>query len=163
MLQSKPKQQYKAEQKELCRVHGTQWQGKPIKNYDDNFIFTQDNGLQMHLSTPTHKFRELIEYYNMSVTDEADKLPVIKLHDLRHTSASLLIASGYVDIETIARRLGHSDISMTLNRYGHALPSQDAKAVHALENMLNMDEKPAATPTVPNSEPAQSGTAYMPA
>lgn len=135
--------EWKEEQKKQCQLMGTYWKGYRGKDYDNNFIFIQDDGQQMHLSTPTHKFREILNYYNASVTDPADKLPLIKLHDLRHTSASLMIASGFVDVETIARRMGHSDVKMTLNRYGHALPSQDEKAAFALASLLSA---PAAGP-----------------
>lgn len=134
--------QWKEEQMQLCDLHGSAWQGYRDEEYDNNFIFIQDDGKQMNLHTPLHKFREILQYYNDSVSDPEDKLPVITFHDLRHTSASIMIASGMVDIETIARRLGHSDVSMTLNRYGHALPSQDEKAMQALDIMLSEDPEP---------------------
>ena len=73
----------------------------------------------------------------------------ITLHDLRHTSASLLIANN-VDIETIARRLGHSNVAITLNRYGHALPSQEEKAVHALQTMLSIQPEKADSTQIKN-------------
>lgn len=131
---------WKEEQKQICAALGTAWQGFTGEDYDQNFIFIQNDGQQMNLDTPLHKFRDILTYHNDSVSDPEEKLPIITLHDLRHTSASLMIASGYVDIETIARRLGHADVKMTLNRYGHALPSQDEKAAAALESMLSMDE-----------------------
>lgn len=132
---------WKEEQKQICASHGTAWCGYSGEEYDQNFIFIQNDGQQMNLDTPLHKFRDILTLHNSSVSDPEDRLPVITLHDLRHTSASLMIASGYVDIETIARRLGHADVKMTLNRYGHALPSQDEKAALALESMLSMDEQ----------------------
>ena len=141
--------EWKEEQCRQCDILGTAWRGFRGADYDNNFVFITEDGQQMNLFTPTHKFKEILEYYNNAVSDPAEKLPEIRFHDLRHTSASLLIASGYVDIETIARRLGHSDISMTLNRYGHALPSQDEKARLALDVMLSEDpaqEVPAAVP-----------------
>ena len=139
--------QWKEEEKRICEDHGSAWKGSPLEDFDKNFIFIQNDGAQMHLSTPTHKFAEILGYYNDSVSDPEDQLPVIKLHDLRHTSASLMISSGYVDIETIARRMGHSDVKMTLNRYGHALPSQDEKAALALEISLDLTEKKTDLPT----------------
>lgn len=132
--------EWKEEQKELCRKHGNKWQGSAINNFDDNYIFIQENGSQMHLSTPTHKFREILEYYNKTVSTNEEKLPIIKFHDLRHTCATILYAQG-MDIETISKRLGHSNVAMTLNRYGHALPSQEKRAVTILENMLNIENE----------------------
>lgn len=49
-------------------------------------------------------------------------LPEIRFHDLRHTHASLLIAAG-VHPKAIQARLGHSSITMTMDRYGHLMPS----------------------------------------
>ncbi len=144
--------EWKAEQMNHAAEMGDAWQGLTGDQYDDNFIFIQDNGKQMDLFTPTHKFKEIISYFNASVSDPKDRLPEITFHDLRHTSASLMIASGFIDIETIARRLGHSDVSMTLNRYGHALPSQDEKAVLALESMLTPTQA-AAPDIIPVSVP----------
>jgi integrase len=46
------------------------------------------------------------------------ELPDIRFHDLRHTYAALSIAAG-VDIFTLSRRMGHSTISVTADRYGH--------------------------------------------
>jgi integrase len=46
------------------------------------------------------------------------KLPEIRLHDLRHTFASLLIAQG-AHPKLISEQLGHAGIQLTLDRYGH--------------------------------------------
>lgn len=51
----------------------------------------------------------------------------IKLHDLRHTHATILVLSG-TDFKTISNRLGHTDIKITLNRYSHVLKEMDLKA-----------------------------------
>jgi integrase len=55
----------------------------------------------------------------------------VRLHDLRHTHASWLIARG-IDVVTISRRLGHESITTTIDRYGHLLPDQDAGAAAAV-------------------------------
>ena len=73
--------------------------------------------------------------YNKNCEKEENRLPLIRLHDLRHTSATLLLSND-VDIETVSRRLGHSKASVTLDIYGHALPENDRKAANALEKML---------------------------
>lgn len=54
-------------------------------------------------------------------------LPHIKFHDLRHTHATLLLSEG-VDVKTIQKRLGHSNISTTLNTYAHVVEELDLKA-----------------------------------
>lgn len=149
---------WKKEQRALCMKMGTAWKGhrdriedgKQTDSFEDNTVFIRlDSGLPLHLSTPGHKFSEIIELYNTSCENEAekmdnetdkrkrlaDKLPKIRLHDLRHTGATLLLGEN-TDIETVSRRLGHSKASVTLDIYGHALPENDKKASDALEAMF---------------------------
>jgi len=57
------------------------------------------------------------------------------LRDLRHTSASLLLAAT-VNARLISARLGHSTVAFTLDTYAHLLPDADAEAVEALVTML---------------------------
>lgn len=110
------------------------WNGYRGADYDKNFVFTQKNGEAMNLSTPYIRFHEAIENYNQTAS-EADQLPVIRLHDLRHTSATLLLSEG-VDIRTVANRLGHSQTSTTLNVYAHALPAADEQAAKVLSEKI---------------------------
>ena len=65
---------------------------------------------------------------------DAVDLPRIRIHDFRHSHASLLINNG-ANIQVVAKRLGHSDIEMTLNTYSHMYQSEEDKAV-ALINSL---------------------------
>lgn len=62
-------------------------------------------------------------------------LPVINFHGLRHTNASLLVAQN-IDIAVVSARLGHAQISTTLDFYVHPLLSHNRKAGYALENLL---------------------------
>ena len=59
-------------------------------------------------------------------------LPYIKFHDLRHTHASLLLYKG-IDLKTISKRLGHSNIGTTMNIYTHVMRELDTKASEAIE------------------------------
>jgi integrase len=61
------------------------------------------------------------------------QLPDIRFHDTRHTYAALSIAAG-IDIYTLSRRMGHSSIRVTADRYGHlyAGHTQDADALDRL-------------------------------
>ncbi len=127
--------EWKKEQQEVCFKMGSLWEGKRGINYNDNYIFTRDNGLPIDVDTPTHKFREILDIYNNTVEDEKDRLPLIRLHDLRHTSATLLLAEN-VDIKTVSKRLGHEKTSTTLDIYGHALQSMDRKASDTLERLF---------------------------
>ena len=134
---------WKMEQMALCGKLGTAWLGHrnmkkadgTMDSFEKNTIFIQeDNGLPVDLSTPGHKFNEILTYYNAACREE-DKLPRIRLHDLRHTGATLLLGWG-VDIETVSRRLGHSKTSVTLDIYGHALPENDRKAADLMAEKL---------------------------
>ena len=53
-------------------------------------------------------------------------LPPVALHGLRHTHASLLLATG---TSTNADRLGHASAGFTLSTYGHSMPGRQADAV----------------------------------
>lgn len=128
--------EWKLKQMELSFSMGKSWKGKTGKNFDDNFIFIQlENGLRMDVDTPTHRFKKAIENYNATCKKEEDKLPLIHLHDLRHTSATLLLANK-VDIETVSHRLGHSKPSITLDVYGHWMKETDRTASDTLENLF---------------------------
>lgn len=85
--------------------------------------------------TPTLTFKKVINQYNKTVTNEKDKLPLIPLHGLRHTSATLLISEN-VDVKTVSSRLGHAQTSTTMDIYAHALKQMDEKASNALEDVF---------------------------
>ena len=59
-------------------------------------------------------------------------LPHIRLHDLRHTNATLLIANG-VSARVVQHRLGHADVSTTLQRYVHVQPAMDEDAADKID------------------------------
>ena len=89
-------------------------------------MFTQKNGKRQHPDTISKWFREFLADNN---------LPAIRFHDLRHTGASLLIASGE-DIETLKERLGHSKASITMDVYGHAYKKKDRQAAERLDGLF---------------------------
>jgi integrase len=57
-------------------------------------------------------------------------LPPIRLHDLRHSAATWLIAQG-MPIKAVSETLGHADVATTLRWYGHVLPTMQQQIVHA--------------------------------
>ena len=59
----------------------------------------------------------------------------IRFHDLRHTYAPLLIASGE-DIVRVSRLLGHSSPTVTLNVYAHMLPTEHYQAAERLADLV---------------------------
>jgi len=71
-------------------------------------------------------------------------LPNIRFHDLRHTSASLLLAAG-VHPKVVQERLGHSQIAITMDTYSHVMPTMQPEAATKLGNMLTPQPAKAAT------------------
>jgi integrase len=66
---------------------------------------------------------------------KAAKLAPITLHECRHTFASLMIAAG-VNAKALSTYMGHSTISITLDRYGHLMPGNEAEAADLLDAYL---------------------------
>jgi integrase len=69
-----------------------------------------------------------------AVQDRAD-LPWLRLHDLRHACATLLLASG-ASPRVVMQVLGHSQISLTMNTYAHVLHEVERDAMDALGRLL---------------------------
>jgi integrase/predicted RNA-binding Zn-ribbon protein involved in translation (DUF1610 family) len=64
-------------------------------------------------------------------------LPVIPLHGLRHTYATLALSSG-VNPRIVSGRLGHSTVALTLDIYSHVLPQQDQDAADKIAALLEI-------------------------
>ena len=73
------------------------------------------------------------------------KLPSIRLHDLRHSNATAMIAAG-INAKVVQHRLGHANVSITLNTYTHVLPEMDQEAADKLNNALFPSTQPIAGP-----------------
>lgn len=63
-------------------------------------------------------------------------LPHMRFHDLRHTSASLLLESN-VHPKVVSERLGHSQIGITMDLYSHLLPGMDREAANTLDRSFD--------------------------
>lgn len=89
------------------------------------FVFTNTRGNSISVDNFLHRY-----WYKLC---KAANLPDgFTFHGLRHTHATCLLQSG-VNVKVVSERLGHSDVSMTMRVYAHALPSMQAEAVKALE------------------------------
>jgi site-specific recombinase XerD len=62
-------------------------------------------------------------------------LPGIRFHDLRHSSATMLLSIG-VHPKVVQELLGHSQISMTMDIYSHVLPTMQQEAISKLNIVL---------------------------
>lgn len=74
-------------------------------------------------------------------------VPVIRLHDVRHTHGTLLIAAG-VPVKMVSERLGHATPVFTIDTYQHVLPGMQADAARVFEQLV----VPSLLPTAQTSE-----------
>jgi integrase len=81
------------------------------------------------------------------------KLTPVDLHTCRHTCASFLIAAG-VNVKAVQAFMGHANISVTLDLYGHLLPGSEAAAATLLEAFLARSAGGTVPPTVPQEADA---------
>jgi len=99
---------------------GGRWQ-------DHGFVFTSAVGTPLDPRNVTRQFKALLRAAN---------LPNIRLHDLRHSCATLLLAQG-VNPRVVMETLGHSQVSLTLNTYSHVLPALQEDAASKMNAMLS--------------------------
>jgi integrase len=111
-------------------VAGPRWQ----EQGGGGFVFPSGVGTPLGYRNMVREYDELLE---------AAGVPHTRFHNLRHTCASFLLASG-ADMRTIMAVLGHSQISLTANTYTHVLPAVLDDAAAKLEALLT-GAPPAAT------------------
>ena len=112
----------------------------------DAFVFTMKNGQPLRHNLVYNRY-----FKRAALGDPKRKIPPalpaekrgLRFHDLRHTCASLSIAAG-AHPKLISARLGHSTVSMTLDRYGHLFPSMEEALGEALDAAF-MTPAPAGT------------------
>jgi len=93
---------------------------------DGGYVFTDELGKPYSPDFVSKRFEDLVE---------VSGLPRIRLHDLRHTACSLMLAAG-VQPKVVQELAGHSNISITLGIYGHTTPSMGRQAGEALSASL---------------------------
>jgi integrase len=97
-------------------------------NYENlDLVFASEAG------TPIQP-KNLIDRHFKPLLKKAE-VPDIRLYDLRHTTASLLLSAGE-NPKVVSERLGHASIVLTLDTYSHVLPTMQAAATKKLEYML---------------------------
>lgn len=100
---------------------------------DDDLVFSQVNGSPLLPNTVTHAWIKLVRHVG---------LKPIRLHDARHTHASLMLKQG-THPKIVQERLGHSSIQITLDTYSHVAPGlQEAAAVRFDEAFTTKYNKP---------------------
>ncbi|HMH46479.1 MAG TPA: tyrosine-type recombinase/integrase, partial [Solirubrobacteraceae bacterium] len=78
---------------------------------------------------------------------ETAQVERITMHEARHTFASLMIAAG-VNAKALSTYMGHANISITLDLYGHLMPGNEAEAAGLLDAYLTSASDTAETPAV---------------
>jgi integrase len=78
---------------------------------DHDLVFTRENGEPLHPERVTKRFLQLVD---------AAGVRKVRLHDLRHGQASLMLAAG-VPLAVVSKRLGHSGVGITSDTYSHLL------------------------------------------
>ncbi len=62
-------------------------------------------------------------------------LPRIRLHDLRHSHASIALSAGAA-VKVVSERLGHQDPAFTLKQYVHVIPGMQAEAAAVIARLV---------------------------
>ncbi|MFH5836714.1 tyrosine recombinase XerC [Proteiniclasticum sp. C24MP] len=116
---------------------------------ESDYVFTQDDGTIIFPDTISKWFSKFISSHNSSIEqgsilEEKKKkkllLPKVSFHGLRHTNATLLMSQN-IDLATVSKRLGHANITTTLNIYTHTLEKLDQTASDSLESLFSKDKK----------------------
>ncbi len=97
---------------------------------DGNFVYQQIDGKPYDPEYVTRNFNRIINKISKELN-----INKIRFHDLRHTHATLLLKAG-VNPKIVSERLGHSNISITLDTYTHVLPDMQKEAAEKLNNLL---------------------------
>lgn len=132
-------EEYREFYEEQKRGFGEKWQG-------DGSLFIQTGGKRMGPTTAYQYFVKHLERYNRWVADcpgEAgamgfSALPVIPLHGLRHSCATLL---NYLDVNIvdISKYLGHASCSTTMNIYAHSFEAQKSEVHSRLNDFIRQN------------------------
>jgi Site-specific recombinase XerD len=78
---------------------------------------------------------ETITKANIENVEDKPLLKTIRLYDLRHAYATLLLSKG-VNPKVVSERLGHSSIALTLDIYSHVLPDMQNEVTGIMENLM---------------------------
>ena len=97
-----------------------------VRQTDDMYVVAQADGQPLKPNSLTHEFVRFV-----GATD----LPKVRFHDLRHSHATHLLASG-VHPKVAQERLGHATVAITLDLYSHVLPGIQADAASRVDEAL---------------------------
>lgn len=113
--------------REHCEKQGQERRSSGDVWQDRNLVFSGLNGRYWAPESMGYQFRKLLV--------EAG-LPRMRFHDLRHSAASILLAMG-VHPKVVQELLGHSTITVTMDRYSHLFPSMQNEARNKMDDAFN--------------------------
>lgn len=116
---------HRRRQNEVKLRVGTLWE-------EHDLVFPNTRGKYQDVSHTSSRFHTLLEQA---------ELPHIRIHDLRHSAASLLILVLHIPPKLVQEMLGHSTLGMTLDVYTHTDKSQQRKMMDALDGFLGSNEE----------------------
>jgi integrase len=93
---------------------------------ESGLVFTREDGSLIHPDRFTQLFNKYVKHSG---------LPRIRLHDIRHTYATLALKAG-VPSKTVSDRLGHATVAFTLDVYAHAIPEFDEEAADKVASLI---------------------------
>jgi integrase len=93
---------------------------------DQDLVVCQLDGTPIHRKTISYQFGKAVR---------AAKLAAIRLHDLRHTHATLALKAG-IHPRIVQERLGHANVSITLDTYSHVDLDMQAAAAHQVAALI---------------------------
>jgi integrase len=97
-----------------------------VRLTDEHHVVAREDGHPIQPRSLSHGFTKFMRRH---------KLPQIRLHDLRHTHATHMLAAG-VHPKIAQERLGHSSVGVTIDLYSHVLPGMQAEAVGRVDAVL---------------------------
>ena len=116
--------EHRTEVHELRRFVGDRWQ-------DQGLVFPSQVGTPLEERNVLRRFQKICQSIG---------LPHLRLYDLRHTHASLLIHEG-VHPKRISERLGHSSIKLTMDTYGHLFDGADQESAAKMEKLFGPNRR----------------------
>jgi integrase len=108
-----------------------------VRLTDDHHVVAREDGQPLQPRSLTHAFVKFVRGHGLAP---------IRLHDLRHSHATHMLASG-VHPKIAQERLGHSSVSVTIDLYSHVLPGMQAEAVSRVDAVLRDALNRRAVPT----------------
>jgi integrase len=120
---------------------------------DAGLVFTREDGRALRPEYATRHFQALAQQSG---------LPAIRLHDLRHTNASLALEAG-VEMKVVSDRLGHSQISVTADLYTHVSRSLGNAAAEQIAGVLRTPSQTLPSAFLaqsPEIDPSEGGAAH---